>query len=124
MIKLIFFIIVISPKAWPDCDDANRKCRSECSTSINVNGTYIDSYNTDFNSSCEDSCKKGLNECEDTDGPLTDKCDEFKRKCKRTCPSSIYIYSSKDGIESGYTYDSNANSVCEDACTAGYRRCE
>ena|SRR3990167_10318650 len=122
----IFYIValVFVDNAWADCDDARRKCRSECSSMISVNGNYIDSHNTDFQSNCEDACKKGLNECEDASRSLADRCYDFKSKCKRSCPSSIYVYSESDGVKSGYSYDSNANSVCEDACSAGYRRCE
>jgi hypothetical protein len=126
VIRLFVFYIflVFSNNIWADCDDALRKCKSQCDSDISVQGETLISYITDFESNCEDACKKGLRECEDTKGSMYDKCDGFKRKCKRTCPNSVYIYSNSKGVSTGYTYSSNAESVCEDACTAGYRRCE
>lgn len=120
----ILLVTFFSLNSFADCDDARRKCRNECASTLIVNGMSLDAVSTDFSSNCEDACKKGTNECEDTKGSMSDKCDEFKSKCKRTCPDSVFVYTNSKGIKTGYSFTSDANSICEDACSAGYRRCD
>ena len=99
------------------CDRAYNRCTSECSDEIyNYDtGNYIS--NTDVASNCEDACRRGRNYCEDED--KDEQCYEFKRACRNDCPSDVYDYDSGD-----YLYNTDVNSMCEDACRSGERACE
>lgn len=122
MMRIIcsFILVFLSGTCFADCDDAYRKCRNECSSASVYdyqNNKYLYSGQSDFNSKCEDACRRGRRYCEG-ESNLSDGCDEFKRKCRNDCPSSIYIYGK------GYVYSSDASSKCDSACYSGYRRCE
>ena len=122
IMRFIFFVLLfISSTAYADCDDAFRKCRSECSGVTSLfnyeSGKYVNTQGTDFASNCEDSCRRGRRYCE-SESKLSEGCYEFRRKCRNECPSSIFSYRS-----SNFLLLTDANSKCEDACNSGYRRC-
>jgi len=119
---IILLLISLSTLTYANCNDGYKRCVNECNgvTSLfNYDGSrYIKSSDTDFQSKCEDSCRRGKRYCE-YESKLYDGCYEFKRKCRNECPSSIFSYST-----GGYLYNTDANGKCEDSCSSGYRRCE
>ena len=123
MKKIIFLILVsISTFTYSNCSDGCKRCISECSGVKSIfnyeNSTFVKSSDTDFPSNCEDSCRRGRRYCED-ESNLSDGCDEFKRKCRNQCPTSIFSY--RNGK---FLFVTDANSKCENSCNSGYRRCE
>ncbi len=120
--RLFFFLyFLILGNVYADCNDARRKCETECNSAVNFfnfeKGKYQSLNGTDFQDNCSSACKRGFRYCTSEDN-LDDGCDAFKRKCRNDCPSSIFSY--KSNI---YMLLTDADSICEDACRAGYRRC-
>ena len=117
----LVFSFLFSDVVYAGCNDARRKCENECTSAASFfnyeKGEYQSLNGTDFQDNCSSACKRGFRYCTSEDN-LDDGCDVFKRKCRNDCPSSIFSYKS-----SIYILLTDANSVCEDACRAGYRRC-
>ena len=118
---IIFSFLLISSAVYAGCDDAFRKCSSECSSTTTLfnyeSGNYIKPQVTDYVSNCEDSCRRGRRYCE-SESNVSEGCYEFRRKCRNECPSSVFSYRSGN-----FLFLTDANSKCEDACNSGYRRC-
>lgn len=100
------------------CEDAESKCKRSCDSTVYDwdSGEYL--YYTDAEDLCEDACKRGARSCDDEDS-IDDGCYEFKRRCKRDCPSEVYDWDSGE-----YLYNTDAVDLCEDACNSGYRWCD
>ena len=123
MKKIIaIFLTVLSSIVYADCSDGYRRCVSECGGVSSFydyqKSKYVYASETDFAVKCEDSCRRGKRYCE-SESNLSNGCDEFKRKCRNECPTSLYSYKTNNYIDS-----SDANSKCEDSCNSGYRRCQ
>lgn len=117
LILSIFVLIFIPSHVQADCDDAHWECNSECNESIYDydSGEYL--YNTDFESQCEDACDEGRDACEGESRGY--RRDAFEDECEDECPTSVYDYDSGE-----YSYNTDANSKCEDACEEGADYCE
>ena len=122
-LKLLCILLsfLITDFVFADCDDARRRCENECTSATTFfnyeKGEYQSLNRTDFQDNCSSACRRGFRYCTSEDN-LDDGCDEFKRKCRNDCPSSIFSYKG-----SRYILSTDVNSICEDACRAGYRRC-
>ena len=103
------------------CDNAYSRCVKSCESETNYfdydTSNYRELYNTDYASNCSDACRRGRKYCEDED--VDERCYEFKRKCRNSCPSDVFDYSSGE-----YKFLTDVDSLCEDSCRAGERACE
>jgi hypothetical protein len=122
LLALLLLFLGVCSSSFADCSDAFRQCRNECnSVSMLINlegGDAINALESDFYSNCEDACRRGKRYCEG-EATLTDGCYAFKRACRNDCPDSLLSFRSGSLL-----LLTNANDQCEDACNAGYRRCE
>ena len=121
--NFVFLLLIsISTFSHSTCNDGFKRCVSECNGIKSIfnyeNSSYVKTSETDFPVKCEDSCRRGKRYCED-ESNLSDGCDEFKRKCRNECPSSVFSYRTGN-----FLMVTDANNKCEDSCTSGYRRCE
>jgi hypothetical protein len=91
--------------ALDPCDRGRRKCERECDSENALLSSDTEDAST-FLDACYYACKKGKGYCDDEDDK-DERCDEFKRGCRKNCP-----------------YQFELNSKCEDACRAGQRACE
>jgi hypothetical protein len=105
------------------CARAYNRCVGDCTGPVfdYDKGTYR--YNTDFEDNCEGSCLAGGNACDgvdetDDDDAADERCDEFQSSCNNDCDSDAFDYDRGDYIE-----DSDAEDLCEDACSTGYAAC-
>ena len=104
------------------CDSAHQRCVNECDSVSLIydydKGDYVQIFNSDFSSNCEDACQRGRSYCENEDDN-EGKCYEFKRACNNECPSDVYDYNTGN-----YLFLTDAEDICEDACRSGERACE
>jgi Putative peptidoglycan binding domain len=99
------------------CSAAYNACVANCQGPIfdYEEGEYR--HNTDFEDNCEDACNTGGDNCDDEDDADA-RCDEFQISCNNECPSDAYDYNKGEYLE-----ESDAEDLCEDACSAGYSAC-
>jgi hypothetical protein len=120
-IALLFLLLFFVSISYADCISAKKKCENECNSAASFfnfeKGKYESVAGTDFAENCVSACSRGYRYC-NTEDNLDESCYQFKRKCSNDCPTSIFSYRS-----SVYRLLTDAQSICEDACRSGYRRC-
>ena len=108
--------------AGEPCDVAYSSCTDECTSTGAYfdyeEGVYRTTQDTDFWSNCESACSAGQSNCEDEDD-RDSKRDEFRSGCESDCPTSVFDYRAGE-----FRLLTDADSKCEDACSAGASSCE
>jgi len=114
-----------TPRPPPGRQFEHAKCAAAYNACVaNCHGPVFDyekgayRYNTDFEDNCEDACSTGANNCDDEDD-ADERCDEFRNSCNNECPSDAYDYD-----KGHYLEESDAEDLCEDACSASYSACD
>lgn len=118
----LVFLLTISSLVNANCTAAFRDCKDECGSFGFIfdyeSGNLVRMQETNFLSNCVDSCQIGKRYCE-SKSSHSEACNEFKRKCEFECPSTLIKLHNGSIL-----LLTNANLKCEEACFAGYRKCE
>jgi hypothetical protein len=102
------------------CRRAESECESECRTASIHDDEGRSLWHTTFEDECEDACETGRHGCEREEDDGNDACDSFGDDCEGDCPTSILDWETSNYL---YSYETNADDECEDACDDGRDAC-